>query len=441
MKGKAKKPTEGNLNQLYNIFLKSTGICTDSRKAGTGEIFFALQGENFDGNRYAENALEKGCSHAIIDNASFLKDDRYILTENCLNLLQELASFHRSQLNIPIIAITGSNGKTTTKELVAVVLAKKFKTYATKGNLNNHIGVPLSILEIREEEIAIIEMGANHIGEIEALCTIADPNYGVITNIGRAHLEGFGSPEGVVKAKTELYRHLEKRSGTIFLNGNNALIVREALPLNVEKYSYMSGTNLLCNGYAEMLKLYMSAVIKFTKGREYKFPTSFTGTYNLENILAAACIGKYFDVNEEDIVNALSTYTPSNNRSQLLETGKNTLIMDAYNANPVSMEEAINNFLKLEHPKKTMILGDMLELGDWSEQEHLKVVEKIHESGFKDLFLVGPCFRAAASAFAYPGFDKVEDLIEYLSKNPINDHLILLKGSRGVRLEKVGIVI
>ncbi len=422
---------------LYKIFSESSGICTDSRKAGKDQLFFALKGENFNGNLYARSAIDKGCSYAIIDDPYYQAGPQFILVPDCLRALQELAKTHRNGLKIPVIGITGSNGKTTTKELMAAVLRKKFKTYATKGNLNNHIGVPLSILEIDNEEIAIIEMGANHIGEIAALCAIADPDYGLITNIGRAHLEGFGSPEGVIQAKTELYRYLEKKSGLLFINGSNPLLVREASTLKVKKISYMSGENLLCDGYIERKGLHLNGFVKFTTEKETPFSTKMTGSYNLENILAAACVGKYFEVNEKDIVEAIRDYSPSNNRSQLIETGKNTVIMDAYNANPVSMQEAIDNFLEIEHPRKLMVLGDMLELGEWSVQEHQKVLKKIHNSGFSNLFLVGPCFAKTVSMLPFHSYKRVEDLIEHFKHMPLTQNLILLKASRGIGLEKV----
>ncbi len=426
-----------SLENLYDIYLQSSGICTDSRQAAPGTLFFALRGDNFNGNLYAGSALSAGCSYAIVDDPEEASGNKsFIAVENVLHTLQSLGNLHRKKLGIPVLAITGTNGKTTSKELIHDVLSRKFRVLATRGNLNNHIGVPLTLLRLKDEEIAIVEMGANHPGEIAALCEIADPDYGLITNIGFAHLEGFGSPEGILKTKTELYRYLDKKNGTIFINGMNDILTTAAPP-SVKKIEYAGGSKPVCKGHAGDPSVFLNMDISFADNGTYHATTHLTGTYNVENILAAACIGKYFDVEENNIVSAIEAYTPSNNRSQVTETASNRIVMDAYNANPTSMKGAIRNFLEISSPKKLLILGDMLELGDYANTEHRRIVEMLQNHPGPEVFLVGPEFAQVAKGIGYHLFNTAEDLIEHLRKNAVYDHLILLKGSRGMRLERV----
>ena len=363
------------IEELYSIYLNCTHICTDSRKVENKSIFFSLQGDNFNGNTYAEIALNNGCSFAVIDDVNYYKDNRYILVDNTLKTLQDLAKYHRSKLKIPIIGVTGTNGKTTTKELLNAVLSKKYNTLATIGNLNNHIGVPQTILKISKfTEIAIIEMGANHLGEIAELCEIAQPNFGIITNIGKAHLEGFGSIEGIIKTKSELYNWIRKKEGTLFVNGENPILTN--LSENTKRITYgnSSNNNYSANIVAANPYLEVELINKNTNKLD-KIKSKLVGSYNFENILAAIAIGNYFSVDKNSIINAIESYTPTNNRSQIIKTEQNRVIMDAYNANPSSMEASINNFATIAFDNKVVILGDMLELGNESEKEHLKILE------------------------------------------------------------------
>jgi UDP-N-acetylmuramoyl-tripeptide--D-alanyl-D-alanine ligase len=333
-----------SIEEIYSLFLKHPAICTDSRKAEKYGIFFSLKGDNFNGNAFAEIALENGCKYAFIDEAVYYKDNRYIIVENALNTLQELAKHHRSKLKIPVIGITGTNGKTTTKELIKAVLEKKFNTLATEGNLNNHIGVPQTILKITgKTEIAIIEMGANHIGEIAELCKISKPDHGIITNIGKAHLEGFGSFEGIVKAKKELYDHIEQNNGLLFVNKDNQLLSEMAS--RIKKITYGKSASADHTGSIKNTEPFIEIVWKNTAtNKTFLIKSKLVGAYNFENIMAAVAIGSYFEVDVSLIKEAIEAYTPSNNRSQIIKSSNNTIIMDAYNANPSSMEAAINNF-------------------------------------------------------------------------------------------------
>ncbi|MFW5819998.1 MAG: UDP-N-acetylmuramoyl-tripeptide--D-alanyl-D-alanine ligase [Bacteroidota bacterium] len=424
--------------KLYDEYLKSSGICTDSRKAGHNLIYFALKGEKFDGNLFAEKALRDGCRLAVVDDPEIVKSDRYFLVNNSLRSLQELATFHRDKLNIPVIGITGSNGKTTTKELIHSVLSRKFNTLATSGNLNNHIGVPLTLLKIKNEEIAIIEMGANHQGEIDFLCRIAKPDYGIITNIGKAHLEGFGSFEGVKKTKSELYRYLNEKSGTIFINGSNELLMELARLDNLKQICYIGGPLPLCDGFILDNKNKLRVAVKFLKeGKTMEATVKLAGSYNLENILAAACIAYYFGISPKEIIKGLESFKDTVNRSQFIDTGKNLVISDAYNANPSSMKEAIRNFAGMEHKKKTVILGDMLELGSYSCEEHKKVLEEIGEYDFQEVYLVGKEFFKFSNEYEYNFYTSTSHLLEQFMSQPVNECLILLKGSRGIALEKL----
>ena len=427
-----------NIELLYNHYLKSSGICIDSRKAEKNQLFIAIKGEKFDGNVFASDALERGCSLAVIDNPEVIRDDRYFLVDNCLETLQELARIHRDQLKIPFIGITGSNGKTTTKELMHAILSRKYNTLATSGNLNNHIGVPLTVLKISDEDLAIIEMGANHPGEIDFLCRIAKPDYGIITNIGKAHLEGFGSFEGVKKTKSELYRYLAEKEGTIFINGRSEILTGLSDLDNLQKVYYIDGIDPLCDGFIIDSKEKLHVGIKFLKeGKTLEAMVNLTGSYNLENILAAACIGNFFSISPDEIVIGLQSFKTSVNRSQFIETGKNLVISDAYNANPSSMKEAIDNFIKMKNDRNIVILGDMLELGKYSSEEHKKILEQLEKYDFNKVYLVGKEFKKHRDKFKFNFYSSVSDLYEHFNTSPVTNSLILLKGSRGIALEKL----
>jgi UDP-N-acetylmuramoyl-tripeptide--D-alanyl-D-alanine ligase len=422
------------MEELYQLYLSHPLITTDSRAIIRGSIFFALKGENFDGNAYALQSIEKGCSWAVVDDSRLKDNKRCIYVDDVLSSLQSLAKFHRNKLNIPVIGITGTNGKTTTKELTNVVLSKKFKTYATQGNFNNHIGVPLSILSIQNDiEMAIIEMGANHIGEIENLCTISQPNYGLITNIGIAHLEGFGSFEGVIQAKSELYHFLKEQTDSItFVHFDDDLLMKASK--NMSRFTYGFSTNADTLFQQQTPDLFASVKWE-TNDSNILIKSQLIGDYNVPNIMAAICIGVYFGVSENDIKDAIEEYQPKNKRSQLLETEKNQLIVDAYNANPSSMIKAINNFnsMKVEH--KLLILGDMLELGKESQSLHQEIVDHLKNLGIKNMILIGSEFAKCKAEC--PQFVSTERAFTYLAKKKIEKQSILLKGSRGMQLEKL----
>lgn len=430
------------IDSLYEAFLKHPQVSTDTRVVKKDSIFFALRGEKFDGNKFAKEALEKGAAFAVIDDASFKTDERFIVAENTLTALQELASLHRKELDIPIVAITGSNGKTTTKELTYAVLSKKFPAYATKGNLNNHIGVPLSLLEMNSEaEIGVIEMGANHVGEIAALCEIASPDFGLITNVGKAHLEGFGGFEGVKKGKGEMYNFIAAKSGTIFINGDNYDLLSMAEKAGVkDKVSYGTKPQFGCWGkvkeeFPALKILWMTTL----NAKENIIETNLTGSYNLENILAAVCIGNYFGVAPDKINAAVAEYVPSNNRSQVVTKGSNTIILDCYNANPTSMTAALVNFSGMKAKKKVAILGDMLELGNESEALHRTVIEQVDGISADEIILIGKEFASALQKEKIDSisFVTTDEAKEYLSTHKFQDAAILVKGSRGSRLEKL----
>ena len=420
---------------LYQLFRQYPIVTTDSRNIPGNSIFFALKGENFNGNRYAGEALSKGAAFAVIDEPEFAVDDRTILVDDVLTSLQKLARFHRDQLKTTVLAITGTNGKTTTKELIAAVLSKKYKVIYTQGNLNNHIGVPLTILSMTPEtEIGIIEMGANHIGEIKLLCEIANPDFGMVTNMGKAHLEGFGSFEGVIRTKSEMYDFLRQKGGKCFINADNPLLIQQAKVLERITFGKTEG----CFLTGELATTEYTLVVKalFPKGWLY-LKSKLIGDYNFENLLAAACIGKYFEVDPLLIQKALEEYTPSNNRSQLIRKKKNTIIMDAYNANPTSMMMALANFTNIQNDQKCVILGDMLELGEASDEEHQKIVDFVESQNFSDVYLVGPQFKKTITGNKKKEFDNAELLSNYLKTQPIENKLILIKGSRGIHLEKI----
>lgn len=423
------------ISNLYSIFLNHPIVTTDSRNIPANSLFFALKGENFNGNAFAAEALNKGAAFAVIDESAFATDGRMILVDNVLLCLQQLANYHRNQLGLPILAITGTNGKTTTKELITAVLSKKFKVESTKGNLNNHIGVPLTLLSMtKNTEFGVVEMGANHPGEIKTLCEIANPDFGLITNIGKAHLEGFGSFEGVIRTKSEMYDFIRYKGGKCFLNADNPILVKQAE--GIEQIRYGTSTSYFMPGEIASTGNYLVAKALFSKGWLY-LNSKLVGDYNFENLLAAACIGKYFGIDPLLIQEAIANYTPSNNRSQLIQKEKNTIIMDAYNANPTSMLAALSNFALIRHDSKCIILGDMLELGESSAEEHQKIADFIETQNFAEVFLVGPQFKNTVNIKEKKKFDQVELLSNYLKTQPIENKLILIKGSRGIHLEKI----
>ncbi len=429
------------IEALHKIFINSTGICTDSRKSVKGNIFWALKGEKFDGNDYALQALNNGCSYAVVDNKSVVKDERYILVDNSLNKLQELATFHRKTLNdIKIIAITGTNGKTTTKELINECLKQEYNVLCNPGNFNNHIGVPLTLLQMeKDHQCGIIEMGANHIGEIKNLCQIALPDYGLITNIGTAHIEGFGTFEGIIKAKTELYDHLASNNGMIFLNTDDQILRPQAETRNIECITYGVDKDNYCSAGMINAQPYLRVKIRDNKLNEEKeIQTKLIGDYNFYNILAAGTIACYFNVPFEKTAFALSNYEPENNRSQLIITKRNKLFVDCYNANPTSMQLAIQNFLDYKSDQmKLLILGDMLELGDTAEQEHRKIVTLLKNDNIENVFLVGDNFKTGAYKSGYPVFKNTKELIEIIKEKELTGYCILIKGSRSIKLEEI----
>jgi UDP-N-acetylmuramoyl-tripeptide--D-alanyl-D-alanine ligase len=419
---------------LYSLFTESTGINTDSRNIRKGEIFFALWGEKYNGNEYASEALSKGASYAVIDDPDY-EVLNTILVDDSLIELQALAAFHRKKLNVPVLAVTGTNGKTTTKELIAAVLSRKFRIHYTKGNLNNHIGVPLTILSAPSDiEFLLIEMGASHPGEIKALCEIVKPDYGIITNIGKAHIEGFGSFDGIVKAKTELYEYLKKVNGIALYNEKNALLSEKIFKIVVKAvpYSDPTGTDLIVEINHEALLLSLSVTYNH---RTYEIKSNLFGSYNLENVKAAFAAGLFFDVHIADVIEAIEKYVPANNRSEIRRTSSNTLICDSYNSNPSSLAKAIESFVQVKSDNKVIIIGDMLELGEKSEEEHLKILESLKSSRFERVYLVGKIFSALSSTFGYQAFADSDLLVSYLKQSPITDSLILIKGSRGIMLE------
>ncbi|MDR1505318.1 MAG: UDP-N-acetylmuramoyl-tripeptide--D-alanyl-D-alanine ligase [Prevotella sp.] len=421
------------ISELYKIYKQYPEVSTDTRNSPKDSIFFALKGANFNGNEYAEKAIDSGCSYAIVDESKYATRPNIILVEDCLDTLQKLANHHRKQLKTPVIGITGTNGKTTTKELITSVLSQEYNVLATQGNLNNHIGVPLTLLRIKKEhEIAIIEMGASHVGEIKVLSEMAMPNYGVITNIGHAHIEGFGSYENVIKAKGELYEYIRStRDGKIFIDYDNSLL-RE-MSEGITSIYYGLEEDLFISGKVLSIRPFLEFEWKFGSRRN-KVKTNLIGEYNLSNALAAITIGKYLGVKASLICKAIEEYQPTNNRSQLKETDKNMLIIDAYNANPTSMHAALENFDHMDVNHKVLILGDMKELGPDTDLEHQKVADYVSHHNFDRVIFVGDNFSRITTD--YPRFKDLDSLKYYLKENPIEDSYILLKGSRGVQLER-----
>ncbi len=419
---------------LHKIFLKHPQISTDSRKITVGSIFFALRGDNFDGNTFALKAINDGAAYAVIDNVDYhMENEKTILVVDSLIALQELATYHRNYLGIPILALTGSNGKTTTKELILAVLQQNFKTIATVGNLNNHIGVPLTLLAMQDQtEIGIVEMGANHAGEIDFLCNIANPDYGYITNFGKAHLEGFGSLEGVIEAKTELYRSLSANKKNVFVNAND--------PIQLEKTKGMKtfsfGTkNTESDVQYELIDA--NPYIRI-KSSDMLISSSLIGAYNTTNIAAAIAIGIYFEVPIEAIIKGIKNYTPTNNRSQIINKNSNTIILDAYNANPSSMLAAIENFKQLQAINKVLFLGDMFELGKDAEMEHQNIVNFVTNYDFTSIYFIGKNFYKTNVPIGKAiKFETFEDAKIQVADLKISNSSILIKGSRGMALERL----
>ena len=410
--------------ELYKIYKSTPKIHTDTRKIKEPGIFFALKGEHFNGNKFAERAINNGCNLAIIDEEKYDNNEKFILVENTLKTLQYLAEYHRSKLSIPIIGITGTNGKTTSKELIHCVLKSELNCYSTKGNMNNHIGVPLSILEINNEhEIAVIEMGANHEKEIEFLCDITKPTHGVITNIGSAHLEGFKTLEGIINTKNELYTFIKKNNGSLFINDDDNLLINLAKNIRTNSYGLSSSLNITIKKDTPFLNVkWEDSIIK----------SQLIGEYQYYNISLAICIGNYFNISKSNIQSSIESYIPQNNRSEIKKTSKNIIIMDAYNANPSSMKAMLYSFAKQDYDNKLCILGDMLELGDYSIKEHANILKLCDSLQLESLF-VGKEFHKLNNE----SFKDTSSLEEHIKTNPIKNKTILLKGSRGIGLEQL----
>jgi UDP-N-acetylmuramoyl-tripeptide--D-alanyl-D-alanine ligase len=426
------------IDSLYQHFLQHPTICTDTRNTTDGCLFFALKGDKFDANTFAAQAISQGAAYAIIDDENYQTDERCILVPDVLTALQDLAKHHRNQLNIPVIGLTGSNGKTTTKELINAVLAQKYTSFATKGNLNNHIGVPLSILSLTSKtEIAVIEMGANHQKEIEFLCDIAQPTHGLITNIGMAHLDGFGGFEGVKKGKAELFAYLKSQDGTAFINRDNPYIMEMSEKAMLNKVVYY-GTEANNTVSGKLLKSDPFIELSWTNNAgSFNTEIHLTGAYNFENILAAIVIGQFFEVNPDQINAGLSGYLPNNNRSQITKTATNTVICDFYNANPSSIAAALKNIELLSSDNKTIIIGDMFELGQESPAQHQLIIEQAEKLSINTLIFIGHHFSEAKRANKGHFFSTPAEAQAFLKENPINNSLVLLKGSRGMALEQL----
>ena len=422
-----------NISKIYALFNQHSSVSIDTRSLKPKDIFFAIKGPNFDGNNFALDAIKKGASYVISDNSTISKkSDKIIYVDNAIKALQKLANYHRRKLNTKIIAITGSNGKTTSKELILNVLKTKYKTTATKGNLNNHLGVPLSLLEINENtEFSIIEMGANHINEISQLCKIAEPNFGYITNFGNAHLEGFGSIEGVIKGKSELYNYLINNKSLIFNNSEN---IKQNSLINNYKNTYSFGinseSNCIINKSDSENSLNVSYQNKIIKSTIY-------GDYNFENICIAIAIGEYFEVDFKNIKQGIESYLPDNNRSQISVKNNNTIILDAYNANPTSMSLALESFKKTNYKNKMIIVGDMFELGKDSNHYHQEIINRLEKINDCIIYIVGEYFCKTKHSDRIESFSTTKELINNLSKINISNYSILIKGSRGMQLEKI----
>ena len=418
---------------LYDLFIHNPQITTDSRNCPKGSIFFALKGDKFDGNQYAGKALASGCVYAVIDNPDYYIGERTILVDNVLKTLQQLAHHHRKVLGLPIIGITGTNGKTTTKELLAAVLSTKFNLLYTEGNFNNHIGVPLTLLRLtHDHEMAVIEMGASHPGDIKELVDIVHPNYGIITNVGRAHLEGFGSFEGVIRTKGELYDYIRRSKGKIFIKKENEYL--QSIAKGIEQITYGNGDDAFASGQVVSCDPFLVFDWK-QQGKLHTVETHMIGSYNLDNVLAAVAVGRFFKIPAERISRAIAAYEPTNNRSQFKKTDNNELIIDAYNANPSSMKVALDNFITMPVQPKAIILGDMRELGPTSDELHAEVVEQIKKGQFDKVFLCGEHFSKVGKEFS--PFATTEAMVEELRKQPLKGYHILIKGSHSMGLEKL----
>lgn len=420
-----------NIHKLYQLYQQSYKVSTDTRKIESHSLFFALKGDNFNGNEFAEEALNKGASYAIIDEKKYQSQPNIILVEDVLKSLQSLAAYHREQLGIPIIGLTGSNGKTTTKELINAVLSSTYKTVSTIGNLNNHIGVPLTLLSMKPEtEIGIVEMGANHLNEIEFLCDIALPDYGYITNFGKAHLEGFGSLEGVIKGKTELYQHLKKRNKIVFVNGND--------PLQIEKSEGIKSITFGSESTTLNIKFIEADPFVVLQYNSVIIDSKLIGTYNFNNIAAAVAIGNYFNVSDKAIKDSIENYIPANNRSQIIRKGSNTIILDAYNANPTSMKAALDNLSGLTDINKIAILGDMFELGLEATIEHQRIADQITTLGIEKAYLIGEnFFRIVPKKTNMELFRTFDEFKAHISDLKFGQSTLLIKASRGMALERI----
>ena len=424
--------TMNHTETIYRHYRKTFMVSTDSRKIGKNAVFFALKGENFDANDFALQVAEEGVASLVVaDRKDLPRHERILVVDDTLKALQDLAAYHRQQMKAIVFSITGTNGKTTTKELISAVLTKKYRIAHTKGNLNNHIGVPLTLLNIKPDtEMAVVEMGANHPKEIDFLCRIASPDYGLITNIGKAHLEGFGSFEGVINTKAELYRHIKNQGKMVFFNRSNPLLWE--LSDSQPRLSY--GDDLDADFVSTPMECDPFLTVEW---RGQVIHTQLVGNYNFENVAAAIAVGKYFGVDDSAIIEALEQYTPTNSRSQVIETQRNRILMDAYNANPTSMQAALRNFANICGDQHLLILGDMRELGSASEEEHRNILGLMKELGFKEAFLVGHNFCTYNENPDWKTFEKVENLCQYIENHCIEKKTILVKGSRGIMLEKV----
>ncbi len=428
-----------DIPELYSIFCNYPSVTTDSRICPKDSIFFALKGDRFNGNLFAEKALEAGCVYAVVEEwEENYENERIIQVDNVLETLQNLANWHRKKLKIPVIAITGTNGKTTTKELISISLSREFKVASTQGNFNNHIGVPLTLLSInKSHEIAVIEMGANHPGEIKELCEIAEPDYGLITNVGRAHLEGFGTFENVVKTKAELYNYIHENEGKVFVNKDNSVLLELSEGMNRILYGkndlmlFASGTIVDATPFLEFDWYFFD--------NSYRVKTHLVGEFNFDNAIAAVAVSKFFGINSERISSSLEEYEPTNYRSQFKRTDKNDLIIDSYNANPTSMKTSLDFFISTPtNLPKMVILGEMKELGDVSIEEHKKLVKYLDDKSFSLICLVGEVFKDMnLDSNKYLLFSNVENLIEKLKSESVKDYYIFIKGSHSVRLDKV----
>ena len=426
------------IEQLYNLYLQHPSVQTDSRKLKHGDIFFALKGPNFNGNHFAKQALEIGASYVVVDELLVFEDERIIQVHDTLECLQKLAKYHRDQFDklegggIAFIAITGSNGKTTTKELMHEVLSSSFKTYTTEGNLNNHIGIPLTILKIkRNAQVAVIEMGANHLKEIEGYCGYVNPTHGIITNFGKAHLEGFGGLEGVKKGKGELFDHIRSHKGTVFVNSDDQQLVEMSKGIqNVVTYGTHNG-----EVQGDLVHENSFLIVKCKGDNDTIIKTNLVGDYNLYNVLSAIAVGRYFKISDAKIRHAIENYVPSNSRSQLIKRNSNTIILDAYNANPSSMRAAIENFARMDASEKILLLGGMMELGKESENEHKEIITLIDKYNWRKVVLVGGSFKEISHA--YINFDNALQASDWLKRQHFENVTMLIKGSRSMQMEKV----